>query len=932
MLVFESRLLRIGLDSAGRVRTLYDLEHHEEYCVPGEPAPLLSLVVDRREIAPTAAAYEEKGRRIRLSFGGGINAIVRAAAKPTHLTFELASVAGASPTRINWGPFPTTIGETIGATVGVVRDGKFALGIQSLNIQTIGGAARAAHGSSLWAYALEHDGGIKGSKIALFGGPAQEALATIGEIELAEGLPHPILDGIWGKVSPTARRSYLITSFGEGDIDEVLELARKAGFKYVYDGGPFETWGHFQLDPARFPDGDQSLRRCVGKAAQSGIRLGVHTLTGFITTNDPYVTPVPDPRLARMGSSVLTEAIDEKATEIGIADPTAFRDRQTLAAAIIGQELIQYGAVSEDPPWRLLACKRGAFGTRPSLHQQGADIGKLADHGYGTLYPGIENGMMDEMTNRLVELFNNTGLRQISFDGLEGLSTYGYGEYARNRFVKQCFDGWRPEVINDASNLLHYLWHIHTRMNWGELTQSAKADVDTYRADNCKYFEDNLFPTAMGWWRFGGAGLDWEATRLEDVEYLLAKAAGYDACHEMTASPHAIAAHGYGEECLRLVKDWEEARYLGAFSDAQREKLRHKGRDFHLRAAGEKRWVLTEIKYSPFHWMCPGTGRSTPCDPARHVLSFTTAAPEHPGGACRITNPFARQPLNFELRALSTFDYEAADNIELAPAAEGFRRDPGLHAEAPELKVSEAQIRGARGYELSAAHGGRDIPCGAVRVIATLPKPLDLRAHRGLGFWVRGDGKGELLFVELTNRGNKRQYYAPVDFTGERYFEFPLGEMCLGRYYAYDWDLWSGFASWWQTLKGFDYGHVDRIAIGFNAIPAGERFCCAIGGIKALKELQVRLRRASLELGGRRMWFEDAIAPGCYLIYDGGAAAEIRDANYKLLRKVGVQGDRLELPGGESIINVSYQGAEGPAPWARVEFKCSGAPEEVAAK
>jgi len=832
---------------------------------------------------------------------------------------------------------------------------------------------------------MEHDGGVKGSKIALFGCPADQALATIGEIELAEGLPHPMLDGVWGKVSPTARRSYLITSLGESNIDEVLELARKAGFKYVYDGGPFRTWGHFQLDPARFPDGDQSLRRCVEKAAQSGIRLGVHTLTGFITTSDPYVTPVPDPRLARMGSSVLTAAIDEKATEIGIADPTAFRDRQTLAAAIIGQELIQYGAVSEAPPWKLLACKRGAFGTNPSVHEAGADIGKLADHGYGTFYPGIENGMMDEMTNRLVELFNDTGLRQVSFDGLEGLSTYGYGEYARNRFVKQCFDGWRPEVINDASNLLHYLWHVHTRMNWGELTQSAKVDVDTYRADNCKYFEDNLFPTAMGWWRLGLAAPDWEATRLEDVEYLLAKAAGYNACHGMDANPAVVAAHGYGEDCLRLVKDWDEARYLGAFSDAQREKLRQKGRDFDLQANGEKQWTLTEINYSPFYWLCPGTGRSTPHDPARRALSFTTAGPEHPGGACRVVNPFARQPLRFELRVMNSFDYDGAGNIDLAPTVGEFTRDPSLHADAPELKVTDARINGAKGYEISAAYSGRDKPlllcevgrllryearAAAVRVIAAFPKPLDLRAHRGLGFWVRGDGKGELLFVELTNGGNKRQYYAPIAFAGERYFEFPLGEMCVGRYYAYatlrsaysaeaasaakagseatslrstsDWNHWGGFASWWETLKGFDYGHVDRITIGFNAIPAGARVSCAIAGIKALRELGASLGGMALELNGKRMTFADTLAPGTYLIYEGGDAAEVRDANYRLLREIAFTGHRLELESGESTVQVSYatlrsrslrstsQGAQGPAPWARLEFKCQGLPEQVA--
>ena len=78
-----------------------------------------------------------------------------------------------------------------------------------------------------------------------------------------------------------------------------LDVAQKGGFKYVYHGGPFETWGHFKLDPGQFPEGDESLRKYSARAAARGARLGLHTLTGFITTNDAYVTPVPDPRLAR---------------------------------------------------------------------------------------------------------------------------------------------------------------------------------------------------------------------------------------------------------------------------------------------------------------------------------------------------------------------------------------------------------------------------------------------------------------------------------------------------------------------------------------------------------------------------------------------------------------------------------------------------------
>lgn len=74
----------------------------------------------------------------------------------------------------------------------------------------------------------------------------------------------------------------------------------------------------------------------------------------------------------------------------------------------------------------------------------------------------------DAFADRLSEIFNNTGLSQISFDGLEGCTYTGQGEYATSRFVSRFYQTLKNPVINDASRLNHNLWHIHTRMNWGE--------------------------------------------------------------------------------------------------------------------------------------------------------------------------------------------------------------------------------------------------------------------------------------------------------------------------------------------------------------------------------------------------------------------------------------------------------------------------------
>ena len=307
---------------------------------------------------------------------------------------------------ILWGPYPTIIGDTIGEVVGVVRNKEFAIGIQALNIKTLGGhtlvesdiqpsydvfaggnkvdvvkddldkqlyrgdvAKHMPYGSSLQAYcrnrnkdrvienwsharyvapAYKQDGGVIGSKLAIFGVATPQVLSVISTIELKENLPHPMLDGVWGKQARHATESYLIMDFGESTLQEAMAFTQQAGLRYLYHGDPFDTWGHFKLKSKDFPNNWASMKACVEKANAQNIRLGVHTLTNFITTKDPYVTPVPDKRLAKVGVSQLTENIDEATKEIAIKDPGFFNqfENNTLKAAVVGNEIIRYQSVS----------------------------------------------------------------------------------------------------------------------------------------------------------------------------------------------------------------------------------------------------------------------------------------------------------------------------------------------------------------------------------------------------------------------------------------------------------------------------------------------------------------------------------------------------------------------------------------------------------
>jgi len=648
---FSTEEFQLMLGREGQLLALTDLRTGENYIKPDCPAHLLSIRVAGEVLTPQRAEAVED--QIHLFYGAAFTAKIAVEQQATHLVFELLELDGADSVElVVWGPYATRIEQTIGETVGVVRDDDFAIGIQSLNLKTLGGypwnesdrmpafdvfraddptnmhpaadgsvlyrveAARPIEGgSTLQAYCrnrsrpriiqdFQHDkllapayedGGVVGSKIALFGCPTRQALSTLGAIELAEGLPHPLIDGQWGKEAPGAAAAYIISDFTEANIDQAIALTKKAGLRYLYHyGKTFESWGHFELYEGEFPEGIASLKRCVDQAAAQGVMLGTHVLSNFITTNDAYVTPVPDERLAIVGSAELTAAIDEKETTIPIQSPDFFNQmaNNSLKTIRVGTELIRYGRVSDVPPWYLLDCQRGAFGTQATKHTTGSQVAKLLDHPYKVFLTNAD--LTIELSETMAKLYNQTGLRQISFDGLEGNRSTGLGTYGESlmpyTWYQNLSEDLRQHLIIDASRTTHFFWHIYTRMNWGEPWYGGFRESQTeYRFNNQAYFQRNYMPGMLGWFKMT------PQTSMEDLEWLLAKSAGYDAGYAFVANMEVVGEHGQADALLERIGVWEQLRLAGAFTEVQKERMRAIDQEFSLQGASESEWLLYPV-------------------------------------------------------------------------------------------------------------------------------------------------------------------------------------------------------------------------------------------------------------------------------------------------------------------------------------------------
>lgn len=424
-----------------------------------------------------------------------------------------------------------------------------------------------------------------GSAIALFAAPSSKAVEVIGNIEQGEGLPHPIMDGEWIKTHTLANPAYML--YEGGSLDNALNYADSCGFHLIHIGDIFKSWGHFDLHTGRFPNGAEEIKAFTDKAKARGIKIGVHTLTMFTSTSDPYVSPVPSDSLAIAGSSVLTKDVGLTDTEIEIESPEFFTYLGETHSAKIGKEIVGYKSISTEKPYKLLDCTRGQFGTKPSAHKLGDRIDKLVNNVYSGFYPNLE--LEDAFGKRLAEVCNETGIGLMDFDGYWS-DQDGHGVYGSARFLKEWYDHLDNKgIISCGAATFHHWWHIFSFMNWGEPWYSdLRQSQVNYRMENQRYFERNLMPGMLGWFKLE------QTYRPEDIEWIQARSAAFDAGYLLRVD-ESIERNGFKSRLFEAIRSWQEVRNSHLLTEEQRERMKNPKNEFHLEKSGDHSWNLYDV-------------------------------------------------------------------------------------------------------------------------------------------------------------------------------------------------------------------------------------------------------------------------------------------------------------------------------------------------
>jgi hypothetical protein len=188
----------------------------------------------------------------------------------------------------------------------------------------------------------------------------------------------------------------------------------------------------------------------------------------------------------------------------------------------------------------------------------------------------------------------------------------------------------KGKVMNDASNPSHYNWHINTRYNWGEPWYAGFRESQTsYRLMNQDFYRRNLLPSMLGWFSMTAQ------TSVEDTEWLLARAAGFDAGFAFNLRFENVKRNGHSEEIFMAINNWETARMAGAFSTEQKLKMEDINNEYHLQPVGPGKWDLF------------------PYQVRRFVQEQKIRQPGEPLFSTQeFDNPYSEQPLMFIMNLL----------------------------------------------------------------------------------------------------------------------------------------------------------------------------------------------------------------------------------------------------------------------------------------
>lgn len=853
-ITLETQNCRLVLTAGGACRSFYDKTLQEER-LTGQARPFMSAKIGAWTLPITA--LKQQGNTLLATFGDKAEATLDYQACPYWIGLTLKS-SRPQLSAINLVDVNLKALGNIGNTFGGDYNDKSTVGVWALDYSGIG-QVRAFAAGIVNVQCTFGKYGTDKAACALFSCPRPLLDKTIQDMETQYNIRSPRLNGVWPKGSPLMRRSYFfVTDLSEANVDEVIRYGKRGHFGYILilEGSWSKGGGTFAINERNFPNGMDGLKATVAKLKKAGFKVGLHVLCAGMRGSDPLVSPVPDDGIYVDTQVPLAAAVDEKADFIPTSEPptkfaTASGYNENGTYARIGDEIISYGALKLDPPYGLLRCQRGALSSKPAAHKAG-DAAKHLYMSYGLFLIDANSDLMGRVADNAARAVNYCDIDGFYFDGAERLQGDHYYYNAKiqdayySRFKKR-------DMILQGSSFSHFSWHWICRMASADGFAHIKEYLDK-RTPSFSWYFNNFMPLDIGWYAVN------PNIRPDDIEYVCSRSVGFESSISIETGVSNLNSVPQAPQIIDMIARWEDLRLSGRVPAAIREKLREPGKEYHLETIAGKD-SLTPVEYSGWA-VCPegtvtaagknaGDIETVPAPqvlavenkrsaPAKVQLQLECAQPIKPGEQYETGQP------------LELFEGELAP-VANAPLGTNMY-DPAVHGSratrdgvTQELALVTDDVKEGKSALRFTATSTLKSVGGWATFGRAFPEPVAMKDYNFIGLWVKGDGKGEWLKVQLWDtKGKPQDQYVTINFTGWRFIELPRPKPDV-----------------------IDTSNLRSINFYFNNIP-GETTCSIIlDGVKVLSRATT-FDNPVVNINGKSLKFRLTMNPGDRLLYEGG--------------------------------------------------------------
>jgi len=921
---FENEHAKLAIGPRGRCTALIDRSTGEDRVLRTTP---LVTIRQGDKTFQRAECSLDVGRLVFRFAKAATTVVVGVEAKPQYFVFRVESLSNPAVDEVTFVNLNLKACEHVCATSGLADDDRFAVCLRTLNLPTY--VRVAGNPPALRATAFK-DHGLDQGRAALVACPTPQVRRALQEVVRGEGLPYSPLGGPFAQDAEQNRGSYVFARVSEDDVEQWIDLARRGGIQTIHLHGWGQSLGHYEPREDLYPHGLEGLKAVADKLHAAGLKVGIHTLTGCIGTNDPWVRPVPDPRLATDGTFTLTADLGEADADVPTAEapgdhPTVWAYASRGNCLRIDDELIHYSVILREPPYGFLKCRRGAFGTRPAPHKKGTPVYHMVAR-YGCFVPDENSTLVDEVAERIAGVYNACGLDQIYMDGAEAMR----GWYGTARMRHAIFTRLTRPALVEASCWDHHSWPFHSRVGaWDHPKWGLKRFADDHLRAVEQYRRAYLLEAQLGWWVILGPSRDWDMEMPDEIEYLTAKALG----HDVPLSFQSVVAAGNPsnarqDEYLAMIGRYERLRLSNYFTEDVKQKLREERQEFRLERADDGQWQFLPTDYLQ-HKVTGGLSQFSRSE--NGTVPFGEPELSNGTSTWSATNRFGAQPLRLRVHALySAYPYDDQESMVLADfstdgefAAAGTA--PGV---ASGIKSVADPVKAGKASGCFAATNRGDSPVGAwARAVKQFDPVVNMTPYDALGLWVHGDGRGELLNLQLTNLPEyfrtTDDHYVKVAFEGWRYFELLLRERDAAAYHDYRWPYGAHCVLHRSPLVRHA---VNKLTLYLNNLPPGEEAACLLSPIKALRTRKVVLHHPTIELGGKRLVFPVDLESGMVVEFESPGDCRMYDERGKLVARPSPEGEVPTLAPGDNRLTFTCEGTEGFRSRAEVTVITCGPP------